>query len=813
MNVFVKDLFPKYFELQSKDQLSESELSLQSTIVGYFKNIKQTVLSESEDLLGTSQLIFTVAIEWKGETHHNDIRKLLLEAGWITHQDGKNKLLFTPFIEIMTDYLQTSRKFSKRFIREGKYMLCYIRSGHNDNEMLFTLTCFQIQSAKEMMTISKTLASSNFLLVPTIKSSRSVSLPNTDQIVSNVVHKLLTANQSQATRDGVEVRKSRLSFLKRPFKLHHRGSEEDLLNKLKNAVMSELSSIYKAYINFNGAGEPWSRDAGNSKLSKREYKEHLSNLTCGKLITGIWDDVNVEQFLGQVNHIIKDSLDQYGTAEGSPDGIQDVILYKCNPRIKNASCGIIEGALTKCVLKAVDTFQHRNAFIDTPEVAAVCASAMMKPHKMIQIASAILPPVLVDQENALTITRNSSEPIAPNSYYAQVLINKQHVDFILNKVIKASLSETTIQKFTVLEKRIEIQDIVEVASENMWNHYQFLDSDDLQASMLKICTRKHSAIELSLRHHMSFSSNLQKMVKIWFSNTSPVAEEEPDSYQLISIDKKCDCALKISPRMLLEVGLKPAIVNLASMIVGTLISNDSFGLYHVPTIIITGSIMDSLQFSSHTEQCLKNNVYNCFYMHQRKPTLFFHDNKEADRNLTQYLGRGSYSQLSSTSYFVEFHLVSYSNEDIIVGVQHEENDFSKKLKIERRKNETLCDLVNFRLDGMYPLLKRGNILNPEGTSKSFCIRFCNAIRVDILTLETTLKAPIRRRIWSGEVSWGCFPKYPVTINVSPANHRSAVEISIFSLKDAWIQEQDTFGLCDVKESVIVHERLNLKAVS
>jgi len=238
-------------------------------------------------------------------------------------------------------------------------------------------------------------------------------------------------------------------------------------------------------------------------------------LTCGKLITGIWDDVNVEQFLGQVNHIIKDSLDQYGTAEGSPDGIQDVILYKCNPRIKNASCGIIEGALTKCVLKAVDTFQHRNAFIDTPEVAAVCASAMMKPHKMIQIASAILPPVLVDQENALTITRNSSEPIAPNSYYAQVLINKQHVDFILNKVIKASLSETTIQKFTVLEKRIEIQDIVEVASENMWNHYQFLDSDDLQASMLKICTRKHSAIELSLRHHMSFSSNLQKMVKIW----------------------------------------------------------------------------------------------------------------------------------------------------------------------------------------------------------------------------------------------------------------------------------------------------------
>jgi len=165
MNVFVKDLFPKYFELQSKDQLSESELSLQSTIVGYFKNIKQTVLSESEDLLGTSQLIFTVAIEWKGETHHNDIRKLLLEAGWITHQDGKNKLLFTPFIEIMTDYLQTSRKFSKRFIREGKYMLCYIRSGHNDNEMLFTLTCFQIQSAKEMMTISKTLASSNFLLV------------------------------------------------------------------------------------------------------------------------------------------------------------------------------------------------------------------------------------------------------------------------------------------------------------------------------------------------------------------------------------------------------------------------------------------------------------------------------------------------------------------------------------------------------------------------------------------------------------------------------------------------------------------------
>lgn len=81
---------------------------------------------------------------------------------------------------------------------------------------------------------------------------------------------------------------------------------------------------------------------------------------------------------------------------------------------------------------------------------------------------------------------------------------------------------------------------------------------------------------------------------------------------------------------------------------------------------------------------------------------------------------------------------------------------------------------------------------------------------DIFALETTLKAPIWRRIWSGEVY---FPKYPATINVSPANHRSAVEISISSLKDAWIQEQYTFGLCDVEESVIIHERLNLKAVS
>ncbi|KAL9543779.1 hypothetical protein MBANPS3_007952 [Mucor bainieri] len=825
MNVFVKDLFSKYFALQSKAQLSEPEVLLQSTIVGYFRDIKKTIMNnESRDLLETSQLIFVLPIEWEDEACQNDIRTLFCEAGWITHQDGKNKLIFSPFLEVMVDYLQKSSKFRKQFVREGKYMFCYVRAGYNDSEVLFNSICFQMQNAKEMIAISKTLASSDFMLVPTIKSSKTISLSNTNQIVRNIVKQLIAESKpQQATRDVVDVRRrSRLSFLKKPFKIHHnhsRNAEVNALRDVTEATMSELSGLYKTYSRY-GADEPWIRDTVNCKLRKKEFKEYLSNLTCGRLFTEIWDDINVRQFLEQVGDSIKFMLDQYDTVEGSPDGIRDVILHKCNPRIKNVSCTVIEDALTERVLKDADILQWRNAFIDTPRVADVCASAMLKPIKMIQVANAVLPPIIMDQrdnDDASSSSRlciSSNELIAPNTYYAQVLINKQHIDFILNKVVKvASTLENPIQMFTALEKRIEMADILETTLGNMWDHYRSLDLGTPQAGMLKRCSQNHGELELSLRNYRVFRSNLKKMMKIWFSNTSSVAKNEPDSYQLVSIDETCDCALKISHRMLLEIGLKPAIKSMASTIVGTLISNDSFGLYYIPTIIIiTGSIMENVFFSFHAEQCLEESIQNCFYIHQRKPALYFHNDKQqANCELMPYLRSGSYSQLSSTSYIAEFHDICYSDSDnIIIGTQQEKDSFSRKLNIENHEIESTFDVYTSRFSAESSLLRRGDVLRPEGTSQKFLIRSRNSIRVDIIAVDTTSKAQTEQRIWSEELSWPRAPSHLVTISISPVNHSSTVQINVSYLREVYFDKVHQWGLGDIIKSINVHERLHLK---
>ena len=136
------------------------------------------------------------------------------------------------------------------------------------------------------------------------------------------------------------------------------------------------------------------------------------------------------------------------------------------------------------------------------------------------------------------------------------------------------------------------------------------------------------------------------------------SDQELDICHSISTNINCKCALNISYRMLIELALKPAITNIATVIISTLASNDLFGLYGVSALII---INESKNIAlNRCNIILKEAILKRLQVHQKR-LVVFHGEKELVAckllgnwvtDVKQILGRGSYVQVSSTSYIV-----------------------------------------------------------------------------------------------------------------------------------------------------------------
>ena len=188
--------------------------------------------------------------------------------------------------------------------------------------------------------------------------------------------------------------------------------------------------------------------------------------------------------------------------------------------------------------------------------------------------------------------------------------------------------------------------------------------------------------------------------------------EELDIYQPISTNINCKCALNITYRMLLEVGVKSAITNIATAITSTLASNDLFGLYVISALII---INDSKNVAlNRFYSILKEAILKRLQAYQRTPAVF-HGEKELVtckllgnwvNDVKQILGIGSYSQVSSTSYMFR------------MGEFHEVNDWfdcsSKFYEVSQVKQA--CNFY---------ILKKNDCLHQEGVIKRFNFGKCN----------------------------------------------------------------------------------------
>ncbi|CAO0801382.1 unnamed protein product [Mucor circinelloides] len=71
-------------------------------------------------------------------------------------------------------------------------MLLFMQSTEEMDMVIYTSTSFQMQCAKELIAVSKKLASSDFLLVPSVLSSRSVCLPIIEDVLLDAIKRTIT---------------------------------------------------------------------------------------------------------------------------------------------------------------------------------------------------------------------------------------------------------------------------------------------------------------------------------------------------------------------------------------------------------------------------------------------------------------------------------------------------------------------------------------------------------------------------------------------------------------------------------------------
>lgn len=193
---------------------------------------------------------------------------------------------------------------------------------------------------------------------------------------------------------------------------------------------------------------------------------------------------------------------------------------------------------------------------------------------------------------------------------------------------------------------------------------------------------------------------------------------------MVSLEEQCTCALKLSQRLLLEVGLRPSIANIAIAITGTLLSNEYFGLYPISALIVKGNVKagKNMYFSYSLDRLLEEALQKRLQVQHRRVSLLFYDT-QVDRNEMQYLGQGGYSQISSTTFTIKIEISSNKGE-IVCALQEDG-------VCTRIPSRPCCPKWGryYASASEYLVLARGEDLPLAGINKTFLIKGC-----DLMTL-------------------------------------------------------------------------------
>ncbi|GAN05976.1 hypothetical protein MAM1_0107c05452 [Mucor ambiguus] len=156
-----QSLFKEYLDAYSKEQNQQTEKEKHFILIvqQYTRQLGRELLRNEKTMFDRCQFLFCVPLGWTCSKYEEALRALFMETGWITQNDPKNRLIFSSVIEGVCQIL--IERGITSFERERKYLFLHF------DVNVFRLLIFQMQSAKELIAVSKKLAASDFYLIPT----------------------------------------------------------------------------------------------------------------------------------------------------------------------------------------------------------------------------------------------------------------------------------------------------------------------------------------------------------------------------------------------------------------------------------------------------------------------------------------------------------------------------------------------------------------------------------------------------------------------------------------------------------------------
>lgn len=266
----------------------------------------------------------------------------------------------------------------------------------------------------------------------------------------------------------------------------------------------------------------------STKLDLKHLEKLVEGLTCGNFITEVLNDPSLQSLQKTVCSKVKSILDKFNN--NAPDGIQDLVVYHSSSifRYDPLFCKkIIQDGFVGTNLKTDNYFiGDTQLLIDDPlhnmSADNLCQGAMHKPYTMIRIVNFLLPPVILNQEhNAIKLDENQeliSDILPVNTFYICAHIKENYINFILNKVVQVCSANGIAQKsiFTVHQKKIYIDSIVDSILDNMWAFFTSLDFEELvEHNMFLKCCEHQFQEEVTLVNYHCFNLNFKKCVEKW----------------------------------------------------------------------------------------------------------------------------------------------------------------------------------------------------------------------------------------------------------------------------------------------------------
>ncbi|KAL9538298.1 hypothetical protein MBANPS3_011036 [Mucor bainieri] len=667
---FLGELYQMYESAACRPTMKDGTF-IYLAIIKFLRDINPyDVLNVSEKDKKLTQLAMILPVKyWNEGFIEKTLRPACTQAGWISVDDDRSKLIFSNELQCRMIYLQNEKKVltwdvDNSLLRERKYISCSIQCVPHQALVVLSLNLFRMQYDTDFvkLCVSNRSQLRDAFFSPThLGPTTTIELPLPS--LTGMLHKLkeFLASRLSEPLEAVDDALLQTLLYSLTINLYHYSQQESPLDP-------HLFSIANEY--------------GHRVMTQAQI-DLLSSLTTHDILNCLPDVVGVD---------IYTYLDKYMQENQLVDeNFAGIFIYTDSNVMKQSQGGTFQlytdpeneysdhqmgyGAalyLEKIQQKVKEAMTDSTRFIGFAHTSKSMwpmteYGMRYKIYKMVDLTSKLIQPQVIGQTTIRKATTPSTininsflQDLPPYSLYAEAKITKhQTIKLLLHQVICLTSTGDMLEKSTLEIDQVSIDfgDMYASICESIWllvvdgwlkTRSCKTDSED------KIC---------SVQNYTHFCEQLSSQLQKIFTDTINESHQSLDTTVYIQYHSSCQiCSVGLSRRTILDHGLKPYVNTIANLMLAGIQSKAAFGNHKIVRLLVTGSMLATWMtsfnpmYQDYIWKQLEEDLLLGIHSSQLRVNLVMH---RSDLQKASFYDDNCYSkkqvfhQVSSKSYYLE----------------------------------------------------------------------------------------------------------------------------------------------------------------